>query len=1072
MMTNILSASALNVEQALKMVAPQVVEQGRQLFEKGRVSVEHVDGQTASLIVADWNNQTCRVVARINGRQLSMGCSCPQGRSWALCRHRVAALLALHAHLLRHPPNVWREVVRQAVHAEPPKTSIISQGTVIFSLQKKTGGWSIVPYSLAGKHIPADLRGDQEAIGQFIGQQQLAPDARPLRSRINQQSYPNAPAEVIAAANLAIMASNPYNTRYNYSYGYPDYPANASIYEPILALLPACLVYVGNEQDPLRQRIQVVPDPAQMELVLDRSDDGLSISALVGINGRQLPLQAAETQIIVRSPLWVLTDATLLQVKDLSGAAAALVEHPQLVVPQKEEDEFLNTYLLPLAEQVPVGGALVTWEEVRSDPQPRLYLSDAADALQAQLRFGYESYEFAFDRAPPEMVTQRKPDSTALVRIYRQPEPEQEYWRGLSAYGLKRATEPGWFVLRKNTDAVDFLLNQVPRLAEGGYEVYGEEQLSAARVNRNRPTISFTVSSGIDWFDLDAVVSYGEMEVSMKELRKVIRKKGRYIKLADGSIGAIPEEWIARYRHLFALAEETDEGLRLASSHLTLLDQLLADADRAQSDEEFTRRLEHLRSFANITPQAIPQGFVGTLRPYQQAGYDWLHFLHEYGFGGCLADDMGTGKTVVTLAFLQSLRERGQAAAADLLILPRSLLFNWEREITSFTPSLRSFIHADQQRIQDPAAFGNYDLVLTTYGIALRDVELLRQYTFSYVILDESQAIKNPFAETAKAVRLLQSKHRLTLTGTPVENSTLELWSQFAFLNPGLLGSLDYFRDEFVNPIERKQAQAPAQFLRKMVYPFILRRTKDQVIADLPPRTERTLVSDMGTEQRTLYNSQRDYYRGLLLGLIEDEGINNARMKILEGLLRLRQICNHPRLVDSAFDGESAKFELLLETLETLHDEGHKALVFSQFVQMLTLVREALDARTTPYCYLDGRTRNRQAVVDEFQTNPAIPFFLISLKAGGVGLNLTAADYVIHIDPWWNPAVEMQATDRTHRIGQDKPVFVYKLVVRDSVEEKILQLQEHKRALVEQIITTEGSLFKSLTREDVEALFA
>ena len=310
------------------------------------------------------------------------------------------------------------------------------------------------------------------------------------------------------------------------------------------------------------------------------------------------------------------------------------------------------------------------------------------------------------------------------------------------------------------------------------------------------------------------------------------------------------------------------------------------------------------------------------------------------------------------------------------------------------------------------------------------------------------------------------------LTGTPVENSTLELWSQFAFLNPGLLGNIEYFRQEFANPIERQQNGETAQFLRKMVYPFILRRTKDQVAADLPPRSEEVLTCEMEPPQRKLYNKQRDYYRALLLGLIENDGMNDARMKILEGLLRLRQICNHPRLVDPKFKGTSGKFELLLETLETLQAEGHRALVFSQFVQMLTIVREALDARGIPYCYLDGQTRDRERVVDRFQNDDTVPFFLISLKAGGVGLNLTAADYVIHIDPWWNPAVEMQATDRTHRIGQDKPVFVYKLIAQDSVEEKILQLQEHKRALVEQVIGAEGGVFKSLTREDIEVLFS
>jgi non-specific serine/threonine protein kinase len=351
------------------------------------------------------------------------------------------------------------------------------------------------------------------------------------------------------------------------------------------------------------------------------------------------------------------------------------------------------------------------------------------------------------------------------------------------------------------------------------------------------------------------------------------------------------------------------------------------------------------------------------------------------------------------------------------------------------------------------------------------DIEKLRNYPFYYAILDESQAIKNPLSETSKAARLLNAKHRLVLTGTPIENSTVELWSQFAFLNPGLLGSLDYFKGEFSNAIEKDQSQESAQFLRKTIFPFILRRTKEQVAPELPPRTERILYCDMEPNQRKVYNRTRDFYRGLILGMLEKDGFQNSRMKILEGLLRLRQICNHPRLVDANFHGESAKFELLLDTFKVIKEGNHKALVFSQFVEMLKLIKSAMDTDALPYVYLDGRTQDRQERVDTFQNDPTQSFFLISLKAGGFGLNLTAADYVIHVDPWWNPAVEVQASDRAHRIGQDKPVFIYKLIVRDSIEEKVLLLQERKRNLVDQLITTETSFFKSLNRQDVEDLF-
>ena len=375
-------------------------------------------------------------------------------------------------------------------------------------------------------------------------------------------------------------------------------------------------------------------------------------------------------------------------------------------------------------------------------------------------------------------------------------------------------------------------------------------------------------------------------------------------------------------------------------------------------------------------------------------------------------------------------------------------------------------------RKKDAGLFNDYDVVLTTYGTMLRDIETLRGHKFHYIILDESQAIKNPIAKSAKAARLLNAEHRLVMTGTPVENNTFELWSQFAFLNPGLLGNMDYFRSAFANPIENGRDESAAALLRKLVYPFILRRTKEQVAPELPPRTERVIYTDLEPAQRKIYNQTKERYRAELLGLIETSGMADARMKILEGLLRLRQIAIHPALVEKTYHGEAPKFEILLETLETLQAEGHKALIFSQFIQTFALLKPELKRRDISFAYLDGQTRDRQHEVDAFQNDPSIPFFLISLKAGGVGLNLTAADYVIHLDPWWNPAVEMQASDRAHRIGQDKPVFIYKIIARDTVEEKILQLQERKRALVQSIIATESSFFKSLTKDDVQLLFS
>lgn len=1062
-MLYLLTAETLPVEQLLKSATPKVIQQGREIYQQGQAQVQHCEPTNAIISVADATGLPAQAVVRLTGNQVAVTCSCRYGYAWGLCHHRVAALLALRDYLRAHPPSLWRAVLDQAIQPSTRRSSSHSSSgaALVFSLQKRGMVWSILPYSIAGKYLPVEHHGDPDVLAAAIESRELHIHAKPLRSQASPDLYPSMPMELLAAANTAIASGA------GYGYWYTNHKALTAVF----GMLHKGLLYLGDEHDPLLERISVSEKHGAIEMELTKIGDDLDVSFSLNMGDENIRMQPGDVEIIDRDPLWMRVDNRLIAVDEIPVAAETLINYPRLRIPGKDQTEFMERYLLPLAESVPVRGDLVKWQRVDAEPERRVYLSERERQFVVELRFGYADHELPYERHLPPASTRRLPGSTTLARITRHPEVEQAAWQELSNFGLKRAETPGEFLLRRNLQPIDFLVREVPKLIEAGYTIYGEDALTVARVNRSKPTISFRVSSGIDWFDVTAVVSFGDQEVAMKDLRRAIRKRERFVKLADGSIGAIPEEWIERYRHMFAMAEEHEGALRLSDHHLGLIDEALAEADRAQADPEFQARRERLRGFEQIAPQPLPERFCGTLRPYQQAAYDWMHFLYSYGFGGCLADDMGMGKTVVALAFLQSLRERRPAGPASLIVMPRSLLFNWAREAAQFAPGLRVYTHADSGRTKDPAEFATYDLVLTTYGIMLRDIEMLRQYRFDCAILDESQAIKNPLGETSRAARTINAERRFALTGTPVENSALELWSQFAYLNPGLLGNLDYYREEFVNPIERKQDADSAQFLRKMVYPFILRRTKEQVALDLPPRSEELLVVEMEPGQRKLYAKTRDYYRSLLLGMIEEEGLDDARMKILEGLLRLRQICNHPKLVDGKFRGSSGKFELLLETLDTLRSEGHKALIFSQFVQMLTIIREALDTRKIPYAYLDGSTRNRQHEVDRFQSTPELPFFLISLKAGGVGLNLTAADYVIHVDPWWNPAIEMQATDRTHRIGQTRPVFVYKLITRDTVEEKILLLQDQKRALVEQLIATEGGVFKSLTRDDVAVLF-
>lgn len=1063
---------------------------GMQYYWQRKVELVSLDEDSAHLHVTD-TQQYC-VDLEESGGTVYSECSCPNGQYGNFCKHIVAAGLYLRDYLRENGDSLWKGILNNALRiAESSGTRTRNVPYLLFfSLQSNYGFWGVQPLTLASNVLPEagwtpdDPHTVSALLEIFEHNPWMAEKARFPHQALDPAACLNSSPDLVAVANL-ILRSEGYNVGYSYSYNRP-----LQEYLTLLANFNAPL-FTGPPTQPLQKTLSIYKEDAKFELEMTSEHaSGVVLQTTLRANGVSIPIQRGNIQIITLSPTWLLTDRALLKLSATipSELANIFLTTTHLEIPKRSENEFLEKYLISLANLVPIKGTQIQWEEVTAEPVKRLYLSEKENELLVQLKFGYGDYEVAYQKPAPAISVQRKSDpepgnSWTLLRIHRDPIREDAIYSSVSSMrsGLKYGGDPSYpadtFLLRSKVSPLDFLLRKIPLLVQDGFEIYGEETLKSARVNRNRPTISLNVTSGIDWFDVMAVIRFGDVEASLQEVRRALRKKERFIKLADGTIGEIPEEWLQKYRHLFGLGEQTDKGVRLSEHHLTLLDQLLEEADRAAADDQYRQRLQRLTQFNGITTQSLPENFTGELRPYQKAGFDWLHFLHDYKFGGCLADDMGLGKTVQVLALLQSLRENHPIQKADLIVVPRSLLINWEREAARFTPHLRVHHHFGMGREKETPNFDEYDIVLTTYGTLLRDVQTLRTYKFHYVVLDESQAVKNPAAQTSKAVRLLNSEHRLVMTGTPVENNTFELWSQFAFLNPGLLGNLEYFKEEFASPIERKKDDGTANFLRKMVFPFILRRTKDQVAPELPPRTERILYADMEPAQRKLYNKTRDYYRALLVGLIEEEGMDvginaNTRMKVLEGLLRLRQISNHPKLVETDFRGESAKMELLIEHLETLEAEGHKALIFSQFVEMLKLVRAELDKRKIKYCYLDGRTHKRQEEVDEFQNDPHIPFFLISLKAGGVGLNLTAADYVIHIDPWWNPAVEMQATDRTHRIGQDKPVFVYKLIARDTVEEKILQLQDQKRALVEQLISTEASFFKELSTEDVKVLFS
>ncbi len=609
-------------------------------------------------------------------------------------------------------------------------------------------------------------------------------------------------------------------------------------------------------------------------------------------------------------------------------------------------------------------------------------------------------------------------------------------------------------------------LKSMPKVAreliQAGWHVEAE-----GKAFRRPGTTRVDVRSGIDWFELHGEVDYDGQTASLPQLLAALRRGDTMVRLGDGTYGLLPEEWLERFAPLAGLGTKEDSHLRFRRNQASLLDALLAAQPEVRVDEMFDKVRERMRTFTGVKAAAQPAGFVGQLRDYQCEGLGWMEFLREFGFGGCLADDMGVGKTAQVLAVLESRRTEGHGPS--LVVAPKSLMFNWRAEAQRFTPQLRVLEHTGLAR--DTALIAQHDLVLTTYGTMLRDAPQLAQIQFDYVVLDEAQAVKNSATASAKAVRLLRGTHRLALSGTPVENHLGELWSLFEFLNPGMLGEARVLN--MAGGLARNPGEDARRILSHALRPFILRRTKQQVARELPEKTEQTIYCELEGPQRKHYDELRKHYRDTLLARVQSQGMGKSKMHVLEALLRLRQAACHPGLLDVKRSTEpSAKLDVLLDQLEELRQEGHKALVFSQFTSLLAIVRSRLDDAGVRYEYLDGATRNREAHVEAFQSDPECGLFLISLKAGGLGLNLTAAEYVFLLDPWWNPAVEAQAVDRAHRIGQTRPVFAYRLIARDTVEEKVLELQKTKRELADAILGEDNSLIRDLKREDLELLLS
>lgn len=801
-------------------------------------------------------------------------------------------------------------------------------------------------------------------------------------------------------------------------------------------------------------------------------EDHFELQCRFKINGAEQPVTANECD---NSILFLYNHIFYLWQKPEDVLQAEkFIKNGNIKLRKENWSQQMHKTIMPLTKdyQVEFDKSLV--KEIKSgEPDVKLLLQEKGDYLVFQPVFSYKGFETkANDK---ETIT--IPDGDKILVVHRNNEAEQRFTEKLAALhsNFVRPQEGNSLVLK----GADVLRNNwfflfVDAMKDAKVPVFGFEALRNFRFNTARPSTHIYVSSGLDWFDAKVEIDFEGQRVGISDIKKALAARQSFVQLSDGTLGILPDEWLKRYSLLFKVGDGKNDKLRLSKYHMSVIDDLYENRDATELSFALDEKYEKLREFKHIPEIQAPAELEAVLRPYQTAGFQWLNYLNDVGWGGILADDMGLGKTVQALAMLQHYKKQNGSLRA-IVVCPTTLIYNWENEIRKFVSSITWTIHHGSLRTRNLEELQKSNVLITTYGTLRSDIQLLLKVQYDYIILDESQAIKNPASKVTKAACLLTAKNRICMSGTPLQNNTFDIFAQMNFLNPGLLGSMDFFRNEFATPIDKFGEQEQKDHLKKLLFPFILRRTKEQVAKDLPEKTETILFCEMDKEQRVIYDAYRNSYRDKIMGTIDQQGIDKSQLTILQGLMKLRQICDSPAILneEDKYPNHSIKLEeLSREITENIGE--HKALIFSQFLGMLALIKEKLKEEGIVYEYFDGSTNinERQKAIDNFQNNDNCRVFLISLKAGGVGLNLTAADYVYIVDPWWNPAVEQQAIDRTHRIGQTKNIFAYRMICIDTIEDKILQLQERKRKLASELISDDVNFVKALSKADVEYLFS
>jgi len=886
------------------------------------------------------------------------------------------------------------------------------------------------------------------------------------------------------------------------------------------------LYYKGHKKDPVKpDPITINSEKASVIFNFIKQSAETRYSISLRHQNKEISLKSSNSIILVNEPGWIVSGENAYRLENgIDGnKIRPFFTKDHIVIPSSAEEKYYRSFITNAIKNYEVRLQGIGLEIINTDCKPVLSLEDDLEGrpvLLLTFKYGNKICQAGYNNNCWVELSSSGGDYH-FRKIARDTGKEHNYGQLLCELGLI-SNDMTIFRLNKtdykdnNPDEikglslynyVEWLCDNSANIESGGIEL--EQSFYRVKFFTGEVKVEMNFSEENDWFDIRAIVNFGGYRIPFIRLKSNLLKGIREYLLPDGQIAVLPLDWFSRYKELFIYGKTKGEEIRLGRYHFTIAHQI-------EGENNDSTGLKQLEIKDNLEIPGMPSGMEGILRPYQIKGFAWIYSLYKNRVGGCLADDMGLGKTVQTLTHLWKLKKESVPDAfrkesvpdslrkeslphtlkktqkaeviqlnlfdgaenkvtsttrTSLIVMPLSLIHNWENEIKKFTPGLSTLQYTGINRGLLLRKLAQYDIVLTTYGVIRNDLELFLNYHFLYIILDESQAIKNPASKISRAVRLLKAENRLVLTGTPIENSLTDLWSQLTFANPGILGGLKFFREEFAEPIEKLQDERKKEKLRKIIEPFILRRTKAVVEKDLPSMSEKVHFCEMDAEQKRLYESKKSEIRNGILEKLSTNRKNEMRVDVLRGLMQLRLISNHPQI--AGYQGiESGKFQEVIRNIENARLEGHKLLIFSQFVKHLHIYRNYFDKQKWRYSYLTGEIKEseRKHIISGFQNESDNLLFLISLKAGGVGLNLTAADYVFILDPWWNPAAEQQAISRSHRIGQKRNVFSYKFITSDSIEEKILKLQQRKSLLAGDFINLNDPL-KLFTDEEIIGLF-